>query len=844
MILFLLFAVVIYGVVVYDVVDFVAHKFLVDLYADLKGSDEEVPLINSEREDGELLLSIHSLPVNWKDQNTAIFQSSVFIEDGINYRSIHHKIDPWSLKLYRIYYSWYIQWIVRVVIFFNLILAFFEYPTSLSQSSADFNLNSTPWHVAEPPCGVTETIEIVCLLVFLVDCMVQFRFLGWRRFVKKPWLVLYAVMIVLSFVDLTVSLSFCPQPPHPQYTLGYTLRIRRFFRPLFFLLSSSIMKKYTKAIKFTLPQIFTVLLLLLLHIYVFAMFGMLVFPRPPVQHSISANGSNLTETYMNNVTNSTNRIIKNEAYYEHLEGERYFQTVTDSLVHLLVLLTTANHPDIRMLIYQYNRFSSIFFILFLLIGCYFILNLLIAVVYNQFKGFFQKSLQSSFFRRRVAFRAAFTILARNTLKNQQNTPVRSRGKELVSKKLIRGILQKAKISRKQKPQLYHKMETMDSECLNWKQFCEVFDLVSKDLHKRRTEVEPFFYSNVFLRYLQFVIRHRFFAYFMYGVSILHVLLVTIEFQINYSTALSKLDSRLGWYNFVFIFYYAVEQILKLIGFGKRVYFHSLGNLYEGFFTAVLVILELLLVIMYLSPFTTQNPLGANLEHYDTIIRIINICIVLRLLRIVPQIKSFSLLMGTIIDLVKNLRGFAGIIVIVYYLFALLGMELFADVGPAKDPNITLQCGTYENLTYYANNFHDFASSLVVLWDVMVVNNWYVYLQKFSRDSFLKDWSQLYFIAWWLASVVICLNLFVSLVLETFLTKWEARHVHQTERSQEDEGRFGDSGMWETSSVHEVCRNCKPVLEQRTDIFAKSSSLSLFVHIQQSLVAAKMNVVFR
>ena len=776
-----------------------------DLYADLRGSDEEVPLINGHQGDGELLLSIHSLPVNWQDQNTAIFQSSVFIEDGINYRSIHHKIDPWSLKLYRIYYSWYIQWAVRVVIFFNLILAFFEYPTSLSLSSVDFSPNSTLWYVGEPPCGVTESIEIVCLLVFLIDCMVQFRFLGWRRFVKKPWLVLYAVMIVVSFVDLIVSLSFCPTPSHLEYTLGYTIRIRRFFRPLFFLLSSSIMKKYTKAIKFTLPQIFTVLLLLLLHIYVFAMFGMLVFPRPPISHPSSSDNGSLTEG-MQNVTNSTEQINKDETYYEHLEGKKYFQTVTDALVHLLVLLTTANHPDIRMPIYQHNRFSSIFFILFLLIGCYFILNLLIAVVYNQFKGFFQKSLQSSFFRRRVAFRAAFTILARNMLKNQQTASVRSRGKEVVSKKLIRGILQKAKISQKQKPQLYHKMETMDPECLNWKQFCEVFDLVSKDPHKKRMEVEPFFYSNVFLRYLQFVIRHRFFAYFMYGVSILHVLLVTIEFQINYSTALSKLDSRLGWYNFVFIFYYAVEQILKLIGFGKRVYFYKLGNLYEGFFTAVLVILELLLVIMYLSPFTTQNPLGASLQHYDTIIRIINICIVLRLLRVVPQVKSFSLLMGTIVDLVKNLRGFAGIIVIVYYLFALLGMELFADVGPAVNPNVTLQCGTYENLTYYANNFHDFASSLVVLWDVMVVNNWYVYLEKFSRDSFLQDWSQLYFIAWWLVSVVICLNLFVSLVLETFLTKWEARRVHQAERSQDDEERFGDSGMWETSSVQEVHSN--------------------------------------
>ena len=775
-----------------------------DLYADLRSSSEEVPILPNDKNHGGMLRSINNLRRRMGEQDTAVFQSSVFIEDGINYRSIHHKIDPWSLKLHRIYYSRLIQWGLSVVIFFNLMLAFVEFPTSLSLSSADFRLHPKPWHWGEFPCGVTEAFEVMSLLAFLVDCTVQFYLLGWRRFLKKPWLLLYVVMIVLSVVDLIVSLSFCT--PGAQRSLGYTLRIRRFFRPLFFLLSSSIMKKYTKAIKLTLPQIFTVLVLLLLHIYVFAMFGMLIFPRPPSTplHDLG-NSSNLSNdtnsTYIDptNATSLSNHTDKDMTFYDHREGIKYFKTVTDALVNLLVLITTANHPDIMMPIYQYNRFSSLFFILFLLIGSYFILNLLIAVIYNQFKGFFQKSLQSSFFRRRVAFRAAFTILAKRTQKIQQERAAHIRGQEVVSKELIRGLLQRTKMKRKLVPQIYQKMETMDSECLNWKQFCEVFDLVSKSPHEKKPELQPFFSSNLCLQYLQYGIRHRFFAYFTYAVSIVHVLLVTIEFQINYDAALGDLDSRLAWYNFVFILYYTAEQILKLIGFRFKGYIHNLGNVYEGFLTAFLLLLELLLVVLYTSPFSPDNPLGSGLQHYDTIIRIINICIVLRLLRIIPHIKSFSILMGTMIDLIRNLRGFAGIIVVVYYLFALLGMELFVDVE-RSNPNFELKCGSYENLTYYANNFHDFASSLVVLWDVMVVNNWYVFLEKFRRDStLLGDWAQLYFIAWWLVSVVICINLFVSLVLETFLMKWEAVHAQQVERNHEEE-RFGDSSTWETSST--------------------------------------------
>jgi two pore calcium channel protein 2 len=171
-------------------------------------------------------------------------------------------------------------------------------------------------------------------------------------------------------------------------------------------------------------------------------------------------------------------------------------------------------------------------------------------------------------------------------------------------------------------------------------------------------------------------------------------------------------------------------------------------------------------------------------------------------------------------LIKNLRGFAGIIVVVYYMFALMGMELFFDKNSAHNecnkphynhsannfnivnPKAQNECGTYDNLGYYANNFNDFASSIVVLWDIMIVNNWYVFLNKFSRDSHYHEWSKLYFIMWWLVSVVICVNLFISLVLETFLVQWEAiLSQEQREAREEEGGRFADSVMYETPTVN-------------------------------------------
>ena len=698
------------------------------------------------------------------------------------------------------------QWLLKIVLLILLMLAFFEYPNSWSLSS-DYRFRNLTWHLAEAPCGTTEAIEIACLVFILFDCILRFYLGGWRRFVTKPWLVLYAIMIVLSFIDLSISLAFCSHRDDKiPMSLAYTLRIRRFFRPIFFLISSTIMKKFAKAIALTLPQIFTVLVLLVIHLYVFAMIGLLAFPHSP--HINNANHTNRTWISLHGPVDDLVHPNLNYSHYTQLEAKKYFGTVTGALESLLVLLTTANHPDVMMPIYQFNRFSAIYFILFLGIGAYIILNLLIAVIYNHFKGFFQKSLQSSFLRRRVAFRAAFTILVRKTvdmLKKGNNR--HSYSNELVSKELVRDLLQKVKIKNSQKPLMYHKLETVNSQMVTWKQFREVFDLISQDTSKRRAARRPYYTNIRSFQWFQYIIRHRFFAYFTHVVSLVNVLIITVELQISYDDALRSPDSTLATFNFFFVIYYVIEQTLKLIGFGFKGYVRSIGNMYEGLLTFALLVLEVVAIALYGPPINnTSFHTMQDINQFDVVIRLMNICIVFRLLRILAHVEKLRMLTATIVELIRNLRGFAGIIMVIYYLFALLGMQLFLDVELPSNEVSPHKCGTFDNLFYYANNFHDFASSLVVLWDIMVVNNWFVFLNKFGTDSFMGEWAKLYFIAWWLVAVVIFVNLFISLVLETFLVKWEAVHKAR-EEEQAGEGDVPGAETWErqtTSFESQVC----------------------------------------
>ncbi|XP_036952609.1 two pore calcium channel protein 2-like isoform X5 [Acanthopagrus latus] len=119
------------------------------------------------------------------------------------YRSINHRVDASSLRMYRWYYSRICQWGLGLTIAMVLLLAFVERPSSLSISS-DPRFRSPPW---EPPCGLTESIEMVCLIIFSFDLAVKSYLIGWEEFRKSKWLVGYTVIISFSIIDWVLSVS-------------------------------------------------------------------------------------------------------------------------------------------------------------------------------------------------------------------------------------------------------------------------------------------------------------------------------------------------------------------------------------------------------------------------------------------------------------------------------------------------------------------------------------------------------------------------------------------------------------------------------------------------------------
>ena len=68
--------------------------------------------------------------------------------------------------------------------------------------------------------------------------------------------------------------------------------------------------------------------------------------------------------------------------------------------------------------------------------------------------------------------------------------------------------------------------------------------------------------------------------------------------------------------------------------------------------------------------------------------------------------------------------------------------------------------------YYLMNFNDFANSMVTLFHVMVVNNWFITCNMYI-DIAGNKFPELFFISFWILTVLIIFNLVISNVIEIY-----------------------------------------------------------------------------
>ena len=97
--------------------------------------------------------------------------------------------------------------------------------------------------------------------------------------------------------------------------------------------------------------------------------------------------------------------------YNSLDCNNYFSSPSWSAYHLLILLTTANFPDVMLPTYKCSGSTAWFFVVFLLVGLYLLLNLVTAIVYAHYSGHVRDLLHIHTKRRGTAMNRVYRILS-------------------------------------------------------------------------------------------------------------------------------------------------------------------------------------------------------------------------------------------------------------------------------------------------------------------------------------------------------------------------------------------------------------------------------------------------
>jgi len=59
-------------------------------------------------------------------------------------------------------------------------------------------------------------------------------------------------------------------------------------------------------------------------------------------------------------------------------------------------------------------------------------------------------------------------------------------------------------------------------------------------------------------------------------------------------------------------------------------------------------------------------------------RVVNMLLIFRLIHLAPSVKVMYAILSTSIDIIRSLRPLFGIMIVNYYFFAILGMQLFSN----------------------------------------------------------------------------------------------------------------------------------------------------------------------
>ncbi|XP_074420809.1 voltage-dependent L-type calcium channel subunit alpha-1S isoform X3 [Larus michahellis] len=278
------------------------------------------------------------------------------------------------------------------------------------------------------------------------------------------------------------------------------------------------------------------------------------------------------------------------------------------------------------------------------------------------------------------------------------------------------------------------------------------------------------WNRMFRRKCRDVVKSKFFYWLVILLVALNTLSIASEhhFQPEWLTQVQDNANR------VLLALFVAEMLLKMYALGLRQYFMSLFNRFDCFVVCA-GILEIILVEL-----GTLSPLGISVLR----------CI--RLLRIFKITRYWTSLSNLVASLLNSVRSIASLLLLLFLfiiVFALLGMQLF---GGKFD---------FEDMEVRRSTFDNFPQALISVFQILTGEDWnsimYDGIMAYGGPSFPGMLVCIYFIILFVCGNYILLNVFLAIAVDN-LAEAESLTLAQKAKAEERKRRKMSRGYPEKS----------------------------------------------
>uniref|UniRef100_A0A8C6JZ39 Voltage-dependent N-type calcium channel subunit alpha n=1 Tax=Melopsittacus undulatus TaxID=13146 RepID=A0A8C6JZ39_MELUD len=379
-----------------------------------------------------------------------------------------------------------------------------------------------------------------------------------------------------------------------------------------------------------------------------------------------------------------------------------------------------------------NTWNWLYFIPLIIIGSFFMLNLVLGVL----SGEFAKE------RERVENRRAFLKLRRQQqIERELNGYLEWIFKAGLFLFNLHTVLKRAAI-KKSKNDLIHAEEGED----HFTDICSVGSPFARaSLKSGKNESSSYFRRKE--KMFRFFIRRMVKAQSFYWIVLCVVALNTLCVAMVHYDQPEKLTTALYFAEFVFLGLFLTEMSLKMYGLGPRNYFHSSFNCFD-FGVIVGSIFEVIWAAV--KPGTSFG---------------ISVLRALRLLRIFKVTKYWNSLRNLVVSLLNSMKSIISLLFLLFLfivVFALLGMQLFGGQFNFQDETPT-------------TNFDTFPAAILTVFQILTGEDWNaVMYHGIESQGGVRSgmFSSIYFIVLTLFGNYTLLNVFLAIAVDNLANAQE------------------------------------------------------------------------